>query len=268
MMTRFSKLLLLLGILLAAGTAGGVFLTLNKAETAEVETQPVVVAAVPMPARSPIRSADLTVVNYPSQLVPPGAVASPEEAVGKLLLSELHPGQVLVRANLVTREEAEAKGSSAALLVPEGMVAVAFPISQTSGVAGAVEGGDRVDVLMTIEMPQEETGLEPVAAAQQDVESAPATQLLLQKLEVLHVGAWNAPEAARRGQLASGGGSSQTVVTLLVTPQDALTLKFARERGVALDLALRSAGDAQEFTTETVDLEYMRERFNIEFPRP
>lgn len=265
-MSRLSKVLLFLGILLGAGTAGGVYMTLNQAAETQAEVQPVVVAALSLPARSPIQAGDLAILEYPIPLVPPGALKDPQEAVGKLLASELHPGQALVRANLITREEAEKSGSTAALLVPPGMVAVAFPISQISGVAGAVERGDRVDILLTLEIPEETTGLEPVAAAQQDVEEAPVTQLLLQNVEVLHVGAWNAPQAAKKAGAVSAGGG-ETVVTFLLEPQDALALKFARERGVTLDLALRAAGDKRQFETESVDLEYMRERFRIEFPR-
>lgn len=266
-MSRLSKLLLLLGVLFGVGTAAGVYATLQGAQEAKSQSQPVVVAAVSVPARSPIKEADVTVVEFPVELVPPGALSSPEEAIGKLLAGEVHAGQVLVRANVITKEEAEQKGSTAALLIPEGLVAVAFPISQISGVAGAIERGDRVDILMTIEMPQETTGLEPVAAAQPQEQQAPVTQLTLQNVEILHVGGWNVPE--RTGGFGGGAAAvSETVVTFLLTPQDALAVKFARERGVALDLALRGAGDQQEFTTESVDLEYMRDRFNVEFPRP
>lgn len=265
-MTRGAKLLILLGLVLAGLTAGGIYLKLAADSQTGENRQPVVVAATALPARVALQGGDLSVMEFPTELVPPGALANPDQAAGKFLLSELHPGQVLVRANLVDRETAAEKGSDASFLVPDGMVAVAYPISLVSGVAGALQTGDHVDILMTIEMPEEVTGLEPVAAIEADPEPAPVTQLILQDVEVLRVGVWNQP-AATGNRLGGSAPSSETVVTFIVERQDALALKFARERGVTLDLALRPAGDRDLFSTDSVDLEYMRQRFEIEFPR-
>jgi Flp pilus assembly protein CpaB len=56
-------------------------------------------------------------------------------------------------------------------------------------------------------------------------------------------------------------------VTLEVDPQDALVLKYARETGAQLDLALRAAGDKDsKFSTEAVTLQYMFERFKVAVP--
>jgi len=57
------------------------------------------------------------------------------------------------------------------------------------------------------------------------------------------------------------------VLTLEVDPQDALVLKYARETGAQLDLALRAAGDKEtRFTTEAVTLQYLFERFRVSIP--
>jgi hypothetical protein len=56
------------------------------------------------------------------------------------------------------------------------------------------------------------------------------------------------------------------MVILVVSSQDALVLKYARENNFILDLALRAAGDENPITTEAVTLEYMIRRFGISFP--
>jgi hypothetical protein len=55
-------------------------------------------------------------------------------------------------------------------------------------------------------------------------------------------------------------------VTLIVTPQDAMVLKYAEEVGASVDLVLRSAEDTGEITTEAVTLQYIFDRFDIELP--
>jgi hypothetical protein len=56
------------------------------------------------------------------------------------------------------------------------------------------------------------------------------------------------------------------IVTLGVTPQDAVVLAWAVETRLPLTLALRSAGDASRSTTSGVDMDYMVNTFNINPP--
>ena len=58
------------------------------------------------------------------------------------------------------------------------------------------------------------------------------------------------------------------VVTLVMTRQDALVLKFATEQGVEIDLALRSALDDQveDIVTEPVTLNYVINTRNVPPP--
>lgn len=62
------------------------------------------------------------------------------------------------------------------------------------------------------------------------------------------------------------------LITLVVSPQDALLLNYINrivERyptAVVVTLALRSAGDTSQVDTESVTLQYMFERFNIALP--
>ena len=55
-------------------------------------------------------------------------------------------------------------------------------------------------------------------------------------------------------------------ITLMVTPQDALTLKLARELGAKIELAVRSEEDTQTFTTQQVTLDYIMARFGVALP--
>ena len=57
------------------------------------------------------------------------------------------------------------------------------------------------------------------------------------------------------------------IVTLAVTPQDALVLLWLRQSGIYTEMALRAAGEENaDHLTEAVTLQYMLTRFNIAVP--
>jgi pilus assembly protein CpaB len=103
------------------------------------------------------------------------------------------------------------------------------------------------------------------------------TQLTVQDAIVLHVGDWPGEEdlPTPEEELLEEEGAPQPTpapraqiepVTLIVTPQDAMVLKYAEEVGASVDLVLRSAEDTGEITTEAVTLQYIFDRFDIELP--
>jgi hypothetical protein len=58
------------------------------------------------------------------------------------------------------------------------------------------------------------------------------------------------------------------VVTLTMSRQDALVLKYALETGAKIDLALRSAldDDVNDIVTDTVTLQYIIDFYNVAIP--
>jgi len=109
------------------------------------------------------------------------------------------------------------------------------------------------------------------------------TQLTVQDAVVLRVGDWPGAEEAKpdEGQQQEQQEQQEEVVeekpappprapveplTLVVTPQDAMVLKYAGELGASIDLVLRSAGDTDRTTTDSVTLQYLFDQFNIELP--
>jgi pilus assembly protein CpaB len=56
------------------------------------------------------------------------------------------------------------------------------------------------------------------------------------------------------------------VITLIVTPQDAISLNYLIYSGAELTLALRSAEDDSRVETEAVTLQFLMEQYNISVP--
>jgi pilus assembly protein CpaB len=108
------------------------------------------------------------------------------------------------------------------------------------------------------------------------------TQRIVENATVLHVGTFPLPEdlspvasapAEGAGAPAQPAGQEQAVVTplpdivtLIVTPQDALALNWAVKSGVDLILTLRSPGDPTATDTTSVTLQYMIENYDISVP--
>lgn len=56
------------------------------------------------------------------------------------------------------------------------------------------------------------------------------------------------------------------IITLIVTPQDAVTLRWALKSGVDLSLALRPPEDDTESSTTSVTLNYLLENYSVSIP--
>ena len=56
------------------------------------------------------------------------------------------------------------------------------------------------------------------------------------------------------------------IVTLIVSPQDALALNWAIKSGVDLVITLRAPGDTTAEETTSVTLQYLIENYNIPVP--
>ena len=73
-------------------------------------------------------------------------------------------------------------------------------------------------------------------------------------IQIMHIGLWSATEA---------NAPSAAYLTLLVTPQDALVLKFLRETTTGVQFALRGAGNHTVVRTQPVIIDYVDQRFNF-----
>ncbi len=111
------------------------------------------------------------------------------------------------------------------------------------------------------------------------------TQLIIQDARVLHVGDFLArqpqptpepqegeaaaeqpPQEQPSQTQAPGAAAAPDVVTLIVTPQDAVTLKYLLDRQMVLTLVLRGADDTAALETEAVTLTYLLDEYRLVIP--
>jgi pilus assembly protein CpaB len=149
--------LLILGVILAMATAVIVLIALSRgtgpatpppppegATPTSVPLQKVWVALQPIPRGGEFVPGTLGLRDWPTTNVPPDVIGDQSETVGRVAARDIFQGEPILRTMLT------AKGTTnqAALLVPQGRVAVAFPIDEQSSVAYAIQPGDYVDVLI------------------------------------------------------------------------------------------------------------------------
>ena len=186
--------------------------------TVSVPTQPVVVAAAELQLGTEIKRDDLQVISWPAGEVPDGAFADPAEVIGRGLIVPVVRHEPILPGKLASKEA----GAGLPTVIPAGMRAVSVRVNEVIGVAGYVLPGTRVDVVATASPTQK----------QGDITS----KVVLTNVQVLTAG-------TRMEQDQKDGKPMQvTVVTLLVTPEQAERLALASTEG-KIQLALRNPLD-------------------------
>lgn len=188
------------------------------AAVAESKGPRVLVAAVPLPVGHIIEAAQVRWQKWPNdnldQTYFVEGQTQQDAYVGKVVRTSMTPGQPLTQGALVGPGE---RGFLAAVL-SEGMRAITVSVSDTSGVAGFVFPGDRVDLILTTEVPRE------------DAPTIKVSQTVLRNVRVLAVD-------QRTNDLENQPKVGRTV-TLEVTPK--LVEKIAvMQRLGSLSLSLR-----------------------------
>jgi len=288
---RRSRILILLGLILAIGTAAAVFVLLQSATSrpaaVEEEREEVVIAAQPIAKDEPVGDR-VELRPMPKDTIPEGAIRSLGSTANMLAAGPIPQGTIIQASLLISRTELLRQGELG-MLVEEGYLAVAFPISELSSVAYGIQPGDHIDVLITfffVDLDQDTQTKEPIcppicpalAGGEQMIAATGsqyprlATQLTLQNATVLGVGRWSyePPPQEEETQTTRAGEPIEEelpeYVTLMLSPQDALVLKLAREYGASIDLAVRAQDDLQVFTTQQVTLDYILARFGVSLP--
>ena len=224
-------------------------------------TRPVVVATHRVPRRSVLSEADVEIRELPEDSIRSGAVIRLQDAVGRITLTELTEGQIVLAQNLLelTAEGAPQEAEvSLAEALNEDEVAVALPASDIMSKYGVIQPGDKVDVLFTANVVGK--------TYQEDIpRGGLVAATAVQNLEILHIVVETAP--AEEGEEEQAERVRQLVI-LIAEPQDAVILKYLKDSGSVIDYALRSPTSEQLFVVEPVTINYLAKRYGIVPPEP
>lgn len=214
-----NKIILILAVIVGLAAAGGLYVFLeNMQKTYQIKGDfvKVVVASQRIPAKTQITAQMIELKDIPSNYVNERAAVDTKEVVGKVLKSEIFPGEQVLRDKLAKDND---PSGGLAFIIPPGRRAVTIAVNEVSGVAGLVRPGDRVDVIATF-----------------DPGTGSITTFLIQNVDVLSTD--QITQASPEGKTAV----TAHTITLSVTPDQAQPLVLCSEKGL-IRLALRSATD-------------------------
>lgn len=197
-----------------------------------------------VPPYTPVGPEAVQVALVPREAVPADAVTDPATLRGRYTRALLIPGTVLREAHLVPAGGSSLAARLAAEPSPE-VRAMALQVDEATGVAGTLQEGDPVDVLVAI-------NADVAEAAEPGQGRAPRgtlARVIAQRVPVLHV------------QRDDMGGPS--AVVLQVTPRTAEEIAFAQANGMIWLLTSPYDGSDEPVATTGVDRDVFFERYGI-----
>lgn len=191
---------------------------------------PIVVATQPLDFGDAITPENIRLQNFPASSVPQGAFRTVRDALAdnRVALRPIVPGEPV----LADKVSGASGRAVLAAVLPEGMRAVAIPMTSVTGVAGFVRPGDTVDVLLTRKIPGD-------GAESTDLMS----DVILERVKVLAI-----DQVASEAETAPKVGST---AVLEVDPLQAQQLAIATKIGT-LSLTLRNIESQEAVKGRTV----------------
>jgi Flp pilus assembly protein CpaB len=333
-------------IIIIGVAAGGGYLWLNRpaASTPPIATQAtpqttyveIITAGQNITPGTPITEAMLSSIQIPDTALVQGLFTNKADVVNMYAKYSIAQGIPITDSMVtVTPGNVNLPGSTWAPFIPQGLTAVAIPITRLSSVAYGIRDGDYVNIIVTMLLvdvdPTNQSILPNLSAGvsapvvsppdsgspdqlvavvspggskvgstvtdellnqplylvpSEDQRPRQVTQMIMQNVQVLHVGAFPLPgETTVTDQFALSGTAptptplpegQQTapvtiprpdIVTLMVSPDDANTLVFLIYSGAKITLTLRNPNITEPVVqTDAAMLEYLLTQYNIPVP--
>ncbi len=221
-----AKILFALAALCGLGTATTARNVLNN-QVEPILTKPVLLAQEALPPGDGATSMQTHVVQWPSEMVPAGALPNAAAMQGRVLARPVAAGEpILESAFLPEGREAGLDG-----LIGKNMRAVSVKVDEFVGVGGFLQPGARVDIMTTAQT---------TSGSGENTSRRSETTVILENLKVLAVD-------DRLVRTEGGATEEIKVATLEVDSGQAAVLAHAEHDG-RLKLALRGQGDETEGT--------------------
>jgi pilus assembly protein CpaB len=224
-MTRPNAVVVVAAVaLIFAGLASwGVYTYLEKqtAKTKSASLDKAVVAAADLAVGTKLNATQVKVVDWPKENRPAGSFSDSSAVTDRVVVKPVSAGDVITEQKLLPKD---AKGGAGimAYAVPAGHRAVTVAVNEVAGVAGFIAPGNRVDIVLTTQIPSNP--------------SDKISKIILQDVPVLAT-----------GQISTAPQGEKPVVvptvTLDLTPDDSEKLVLATSKG-SLQLLLRNVIDS------------------------
>jgi pilus assembly protein CpaB len=230
-MNRRNRTLIVLVVAVTLASAATFFvyraITQIPVRTIEVATAHVAVAAENLPTGTRLTRDHVKLIGWPKSSPVAGSFENPDALVGRGLIQPVNANEPLTETKLAPVEA----GAGLPPSIPPGMRALAVRVNDVISVAGYTVPGTRVDVLVTINRGDQSRA-----------------RAVVSNVQVLTAGTFRDQEQAKDGKPISS-----TVVTLMLTPEDAERITLAQSLG-SIMLVLRNPLDVVPTETHGVGI--------------
>jgi pilus assembly protein CpaB len=204
------------------------------------QPQRIAVAATEIPIGTTITGAQVKVASWPKDSIPPGSAPSAELVVNRIAI------RTIARGDAITEQKLKPKTGNAGsgfmtYVVPPGHRAVTVAVNEVAGVAGFLTPNDRVDVIVTTQMPNNE--------------KENISKIILENVPILATG--------QVTDQKEGKPVIVPTVTLDLQPVDAEKLVLSATKG-SLQLLLRNIADSSHSDTKGATMG--RVLYGVELP--
>jgi len=244
-----SRLIMIIGVALAAVAMILVIVLLGgkQAPGPEVPTKTtVVVAAQDIEPGTEIRANMVTTKEVPKDAAR-DTYADPSQVVGKTIRSRVAKDAELKSSHFSGGGQADIAAD-----IPKGKRAMAITTDEVSGVAGMIQQGDSVDILINWNTMDKDP--------KKDQAPFMTVKTVLQNIQVLRVNKTETTSSSPGTQAAPG----QTMI-LALDDQEAEILKFGIDDGL-VTLVLRPTGDKDAQTTSGITLKKLIDSYGLLSP--
>jgi pilus assembly protein CpaB len=210
-------------------------------------TVTVVAATGAIPVGAVLTADLLTEKDVPVQAAPEGYLADADEAVGKITLTDLAAGEILLAARVAEPNVTSGNGR-VALIMDRDKLLMAFPANDLMNGLGILKPGDHVDLLFTLSFKDRTGGVEG------ETEELVTFKAIENQVIAAIVGG---------GADEEGNASQARALLLTVAPEDAITLKYLKDAGATMDVVLRAPGAEQPFEVDPMDVDRLINEYRI-----
>lgn len=186
----------------------------------------VLVAELDIPAGAILVDRMVKISQWPEEIIPSSAIRDPKQAVGRVVQMPISKGEPVMVLKLAPEGTAAGLGG----LLDPNKLAVTVRTDDVSGVAGFINPGNRVDIL--VEMPTPDSSGEHFS------------KIILQNIKVLSKGQSMEQNAEKKPEVVN-------TVTLELSPDQAEVINLASGQG-KIRLALRNMINHAEFVTKGI----------------
>lgn len=220
-----------------------------------------------------IAGTDVELVSVLVEIAPRTAIATLEQAVGKMIKTDLVQGEMLLSHNLADPTN---NNQDLSFILSEDHILMAFPADDLMSRESIVQRGDIVDIFATFTQKVKTVGEAVTTTGEtQEPQMRTFTMDTLQKVsvtamvvEVTEQEEANTDTGLLQGQTAQAPPPAQITrvraYLLALDPQDALILKHLKDTGAVFDIVLRAPTSTVQFDLTPVTEEYIIEFYGLE----